>query len=421
MASVLEGARKRLREAAREISAAEEVLEKLSSPQETLSASLFVRMDDGSRRTFQAWRCRYDDARGPTKGGIRFSAEANLDEVTALAFWMTFKCAVADIPFGGAKGAVQVDPKRLSRAELERVSRAYVRACAGIIHPDRDIPAPDMGTGEMMMGWMASEYDTIVGHHAPSVITGKPICLGGSPGRNTATASGGWYALRALKDLLDLDPRRTRVTVQGFGNVASAIASILHREGFRIVGVSNSSGGLYDPAGLDPHDVAGHKARGGHIDELSGSGDAEHVSNEELLCRETDLLIPAASGGQIGRDNAGDLACKSILELANGPVGEDADEILDERGIEVVPDIFANSGGVTVSYYEWVQNRIGMRWTEEEVDTRLKQNVDKEAGHILDLRSDKKITLRRAAYVHALGRIVSAIEAHGTKHFFDGK
>lgn len=420
MASVFKGAKKRLDEAAHHVPAAEEALEKLTYPEETLSASLFVRMDDGRRASFKAWRCRYDASRGPTKGGIRFSADACMDEVMTLAFWMTFKCAVADLPYGGGKGAVCVDPANLSTKELERVARAYVKAFARFLHPDRDIPGPDMGTDAMVMGWMADEYEAIVGHHAPAVITGKPVCLGGSPGRTRATALGGVYALDALTSRLAIDPEGARVSVVGFGNAGSHVASLLQRRGHTIVGVSDSSGARYDPAGIDPARVAAHKAEGGKIAELDGSSDAETTSNAALLERPSDILVPAAVAGQIHGGNADRIDTRVILELANGPVDAEADAALDARGVTVIPDIFANSGGVTVSYYEWVQNRTGLRWSDHEVTARLKEAMEREAGRLCGVADASAITLRKAAYVHALQRIVTAIEAHGTKAFFNG-
>ncbi len=413
-------AKRRLQEAAEHINLSEELLTMLSYPRETLSASLAVRMNDGTSRIFKAWRCRYDDTRGPTKGGVRFSPDASIDEVMTLAFWMTYKCAVVDLPFGGAKGAVCVDPSGLSATELERVARAYVRAFDGLIHPDRDIPAPDMGTNERIMGWMASEYATIVGHHAPAVITGKPLDLHGSHCRSIATALGGMNVLHNLRERLELNGDRLRVIVQGFGNVGSNIASLASRAGYRVVGLSQSSGGLYDPAGIDIGRALEHKKSGGKLNELAGSGDAEAVSNEELLCRGADILIPAAAAGQINAKNAPKLDCKVILELANGPVDPEADEILEERGILAVPDIFANAGGVVVSYLEWVQNRIGIQWSRAEVAQKLEDRMKRETKVLTDLADKDGLTLRKAAYVLALQRIVAAIEARGTKSYFAG-
>ena len=420
MASNFKVAKGRLLSAAKHIPVTDEIVALLIYPHETLSATLPVRMDDGLQRSFKAWRCRYDESRGPTKGGIRFSPHSSMDEVMTLAFWMTVKCAVADLPFGGAKGAVCVDPHELSRTELERLCRAYVRSFAALMHPDRDIPAPDLGSNEMMMGWMASEYRTIVGYHAPAVVTGKPLAIGGSPGRDTATAKGGWHVLNALEDLLALRPGKTRVTVQGFGNVGFHIARILHNAGFTIVGISDSSGGYYDPAGIDPDAIRSHRDEGGNINSFNASDDGENLSNDKLLCADTDLLIPAATAGQIDSDNARKLKCDTILELANGPVDAEADDILDERGITVIPDILANAGGVVVSYFEWVQNRTGLSWNAGDVDDRLKARMETAVDSLNNVieTHNTGMTLRQAAYIGALDRIVAAIEARGTKRFF---
>ncbi len=412
-------ARKRLHQAARHLEVDPDVLEKLKYPQETLAASLMVRMDDGSRRSFKAWRCRYDDTRGPTKGGIRYHPKVNIDEVMTLAFWMTFKCAVANLPFGGGKGGICVDPKKLSRAELERLSRAYVKAFARFIGPDRDIPAPDVYTNAMVMGWMADEYGSIVGQPSPAVITGKPLELGGSAGRVDATGRGGYVILRHLEKELGISADETRVVLQGFGNASFHCARLLHDNGFRIIGLSDSKSALYDPDGMDPYAVMEYKTANRTIAGAPTNGTAEEISNKELLEKECDLLIPAALEHQITKENADQIKAPLILELANGPTTPAADAILEANGTTVIPDILANAGGVTVSYFEWTQNKAGYYWSEEEVRSRLKDFLEPQATRIWRIKQEKGIGMRTAAYVLALERIAGAVAAHGTKAYFE--
>ena len=411
-------ARKRLKEAAKHLEVDREVLEKLRYPKETLAATLAVRMDDGARRVFKAWRCRYDDTRGPTKGGIRYHPAVNMDEVMTLAFWMTFKCAVANLPYGGAKGGVAVDTKSLSPAELERLSRAYVQAFSHFIGPDRDIPAPDMYTNAMVMGWMTDEYSAIVGHPSPAVMTGKPIALGGSLGREDATGRGGYYLIRQLEDELGLKPGKSRVVVQGFGNVAYFFAQLMHDDGYRICAVSDSRSALYDPDGLDPAAVLAHKRETGRVAGAPTNSRARELSNAELLELECDLLVPAALENQIVEENAASIKAPVVLELANGPTTPAADKILDDKGVTVIPDILANAGGVTVSYFEWVQNKAGYYWGLDEIRSKLKEIIEPETRLVCNIARDKGISMRTAAYVHALGRIADAIQSHGTKAFF---
>ena len=414
-------ARERLDDAARYLDIEREVIEQLRYPKETLAATLLVRMDDGSRRAFKAWRCRYDDTRGPTKGGIRFHPAVNVDEVMTLAFWMTFKCAVANLPFGGAKGGVAVDVKTLSRAELERLSRSYVEGFSRFIGPERDIPAPDLYTNGIVMAWMADEYATITGHPTPAIITGKPVALGGSLGRDDATGRGGYYVLRCLQAELGVSPERSRVALQGFGNASYHCARLLHDDGYRIVGLSDSTSAIYDPDGMDPYAVMDHKTRTRGLAGAPTRGVSRQLSNAELLETECDVLIPAAVENQITEANAANVKAPVILELANGPVTPAADAILDRNGVTVVPDILANSGGVTVSYFEWVQNKTGYYWPVEEVRSKLKAGLEPETRRIWDLAKDKAVNLRTAAYVHGLERIGQAVEARGTKAFFSQK
>lgn len=418
MSRLFSKARKRLKAAAKHLDVDREIIEKLRYPKETLAASVVIRMDDGSRRVFKGFRCRYDDTRGPTKGGIRFHPKVSMDEVMALAFWMTFKCAVVNLPYGGGKGGVVVDAHKLSKAELERLSRAYVQAFARFIGPERDIPAPDMYTNAMVMGWMADEYANIVGHPSPAVITGKPIALGGSLGREDATGRGGYYVVRLLENDLGLSPEKSRVVVQGFGNVAYFFAQLMHNDGYRICAVSDSRSAIYDPDGLDPAAVLAHKRQTGRLAGAPTNSAGQEITNNELLELECDLLVPAAMENQIIEENAEEIKAPLILELANGPITPAADAILNRRGVKVIPDILANAGGVTVSYFEWVQNKAGYYWTLEVIRDRLRAIMEPETRRVWDLARQKGIDMRTAAYVHALDRIAGAVAAHGTKAFF---
>jgi glutamate dehydrogenase (NADP+) len=413
---MLDQALTRLDEAARHLDLDADVLEKLKYPRETTKVRLMIRMDDGSRKSFMAWRCRYDDTRGPTKGGIRFHPASTAEEVETLAFWMTFKCAVMNLPYGGGKGAVQVDPHTLSKAELERLSRAYVQAFSKIIGPDRDIPAPDVYTNSMIMGWMADEYASIVGEATPAVITGKPIALGGSLGRDDATARGGYYLIQRLARQLGLE-LGSRVAIQGFGNAGQHIARLLAGDGYRIVAVSDSKGAVHCPSGLDIGKLVAAKAQGS-VMSLAGADGISALPADELVSVDCELLVPAALEDMIHEGNAAGVKARVILELANGPVTPEADEILAAKNIVVLPDILANAGGVTVSYFEWVQNRQGYYWPVEDVHARLKSMMEREGDAVWALAQDKGITLRSAAYVHALSRLAGAIEAHGTQQFF---
>jgi glutamate dehydrogenase (NADP+) len=415
--TLLDRALQRLETAASHLKIDQDVIEKLKYPRETTKMRLLIRMDDGSRKSFLAWRCRYDDTRGPTKGGIRFHPDANEAEVETLAFWMTFKCAVMNLPYGGGKGAVQVDPRKLSKTELERLSRAYMQAFARIVGPDRDIPAPDVYTNAMIMGWMADEYSQIVGAVTPAVITGKPIALGGSLGRNDATARGGYYLVRHLADELGL-PAQHRVVIQGCGNAAQYYAQLAGAEGHSIVAMSDSSGAIRRADGLDTAALIAAKVAGKPLIEQAAALGAEIISPDELLATECDLLVPAALEDMIHDGNAAAVKAKVVLELANGPVTPGGDAVLERKGVVVLPDILANAGGVTVSYFEWVQNRQGYYWDVEEIHDRLLRIVEREGRAIWNIGKERGVSMRTAAYVHALARLAGAIEAHGTQPFF---
>ena len=396
----------------------------LKHPNACLEVSIPVRMDDGSLKIFTGYRVHHNDMRGPTKGGIRFHPQVSLDEVKSLAFWMTIKCAVVGIPFGGGKGGVIVDPKELSRMELERLSRGYIQQIADFIGPDIDIPAPDVYTNPMIMGWMMDEYSKIVRKLSPAVITGKPIALGGSKGRDDATARGGYYCIKELEIKRQWDPKNIRVAVQGFGNAGQFIADMLHKDGYKIVAISDSKGGIYRPQGLDVPSVMQVKNKSSKLQAVYCEGsvcqlvDSTVISNEELLELDVDILIPAALENQITKENASHIKASVIVELANGPTTFDADEILHGKDILVLPDILANAGGVTVSYFEWVQNRSGYYWSLAEVHQRLHEIMVREFRAVYSLMETHKTDMRTAAYIHALNRQSEAAVALGTQHFF---
>jgi glutamate dehydrogenase (NADP+) len=390
-----------------------DTIERLKLPKSVLKVSIPVRMDDGALKVFAGYRVRYDDTRGPTKGGIRFHPAVDVDEVQSLAFWMTFKCAALGLPFGGGKGGVAVNPKELSTAELERLSRGYIDAVADFIGPEVDIAAPDVATNAMVMGWMMDQYSTITRRISPGVITGKPLSMGGSAGRETATGDGAWLVIRTLLPTLLPDTEQVTAAIQGFGNAGQVLATRLHEAGHKVVAISDSRIALFDEDGIDVPAARQAKAEG----ELRADG-AREISAEELLALDVDLLCPAALENAITEDNAGDVKARAIFEVANGPVSATADEILGDNGVAIVPDILTNAGGVTVSWFEWVQNRTGMPWSAEEVARRLEEKMVAETETILALAQERDLTLRTAAYVHALHRIGEAIDARGSHEDF---
>jgi glutamate dehydrogenase (NADP+) len=414
--SLFDGTRPRLEAAAAVAEVSTDTLERLRLPHSVLKVSVPVRMDDGSLRTFPGYRVRYDDTLGPTKGGIRFHPRVNVDEVESLAFWMTFKCAALDLPFGGGKGGVTVNTKELSLHELERLSRGYVDQIADFIGPDVDVPAPDMYTNEMVMGWMVNQYSIIRRALTPAAFTGKPIALGGSLGRNTATADGAFFVLSHLLPKLAADGRAKApedspsVAIQGFGNAGSQLAKLLADAGYRVVAASDSKRALYDPDGLDVDYLRTAKRETG---ELPADG-GEEIGAEELLELDVDILAPAAMEHVITLDNADRIKASVILEVANGPTAPPADEILTEKGVAVIPDIVANAGGVTVSYYEWAQNRAGLRWTADDVRDRLSTAMTGAAEEIWQTSTGRDVSLRTAAYVQGLERISEAVAATGS-------
>lgn len=422
--SNFEDALKRLDKASAYAGVHEEALARLRSPHVAITVSIPVRMDDGSLRIFEGYRVRHNDTRGPGKGGIRFHPDTTLDEVKTLALWMTCKCAVVDIPFGGAKGGVIVNPKELSTMELERLSREFIVCISEFIGPETDIPAPDVYTNSMIMGWMMDEYSRIVGRRTPAVITGKPIPLGGSLGREAATGRGGYICIKELERRRNWNPAEMTVAVQGFGNAGQAIARLLHADGYKVVALSDSKGGIYRAEGFDVPSVIRTKNESRNLetiysDESIAKGvKAKAITNEKLLELDVDILIPAALENVITADNAKKIRSRVVLEIANGPMTSDADDIVAASGILVVPDILANAGGVTVSYFEWLQNRSGDYWTEEHVNDRLQKKMATEFNHVHDLMEQHGIDMRTAAYTLALSRIGAAIESMGTSHYF---
>ncbi len=372
--------------------------------------SVPVRMDDGSIRTFEGYRVTHNIARGPSKGGIRYHPAVTLDEVKALAMWMTWKCALMGIPFGGAKGGVVCDPKRLSVGELERLTRRYTTEIITEIGPERDIPAPDVGTGPREMAWIFDTYSMNKGHSVLGVVTGKPLTVGGSLGRLEATARGALYCLLEALKKLNLDVRGLRVAVQGFGNVGSHLALFLHQEGATVIALSDSAGGVYNPRGIDVPAALLHKQEAGALQGLKGT---EPISNEELILLDCDVLAPAALEQVITADNADRVRARIVLEGANGPTTPAADEVLEERGVLILPDVLANAGGVVVSYFEWVQGLQEYFWKEAEVNEKLHDIVSGAFEATWAVRQERGTSMRMAAYGLAVMRVAEATTTRG--------
>lgn len=412
MANPLQNAQRQIRQAAVVVGYTKEQVAQLETPIRVVQAALRIRMDDGTQKVFDASRVQHSSARGPFKGGIRFHPQTTLSEVQALASWMTWKTAVVDIPFGGGKGGVTVDPKKLSSAELERLSRAWVQAFAPILGPDVDVPAPDVNTTPQIMAWMTDEYSRLVGQWTPAAFTGKPIVVGGSAGRETSTSQGGMYVLEALVGALKKKMRGASVAVQGFGNAGYFVALLAQRAGMKVVAVSDSRGGISVPSGLDAKKVLEWKKKRGTVVGFPGS---RPLSNSQLLQLKVDVLIPAALENAIIRSNASKIKAKMILELANGAVDPDADRILWKKGVYIVPDILANAGGVAGSYYEWVQNRTGEHWTEQQVFGKLKSLMRTAFANVWQLHVEHDVDLRTAAYILALDRVWKAMELRSGK------
>ncbi len=378
-----------------------EFINQLRAPNRDIRISIPVKMDDGSMRVFEGYRVEYNDALGPYKGGIRYHELTEINEVKALAFWMAIKCAVAGIPMGGGKGGITVDPKDLSKAELERLSRGWVKRLYEILGPHKDVPAPDVNTTGEIMNWMNDEYMKLSGEKTLATFTGKPLGSGGSEGRESATGLGGYYVFKALQNKLGL-PEKCSVVIQGFGNVGSFAMKSFIAGGHKVMAISDSKGGVYNEAGLDFEALVAHKKATGSLADFPG---AKNITNQELLEIECDVLVPAAFENQITESNANNIKAKVVLELANGPTTPEADEILSGKGIAVIPDVLANSGGVTVSYFEWDQNLKNEKWNEADVNAKLDEILKDSASKIFDISKEHNTTLRNSAFILALERI----------------
>ena len=403
-------AQRQLREVAEDLRLEEGLVQTLATPRVCLTVAVPIRHDDGRIRVYTGHRVHHSTARGPGKGGIRFHPDVTLDEVKALAMWMTWKCAVMGLPYGGAKGGIQVDPKKMSEAELERLTRRYTSEILSVIGPERDIPAPDVNTNPQVMAWVMDTYSMNKGYTVPGVVTGKPVPLGGSQGRMTATARGLMFTVLSALKQLGLERTGLRVAVQGYGNAGYYAAKLLHEQDFRIVAVSSSKGGILNDKGLDPEAVNAHYQKTGSVTGYKG---AEDLTNAELLELDCDILLPCALEGQITEANAKRIRAKVVGEGANGPTTPDADEILHDRGVFVIPDILANAGGVTVSYFEWVQALQEYFWTEREVNLKLRDLMERAFAEVWKVHRERKVHMRRAAYVLAVTRVAEAHRLRG--------
>jgi len=409
--TALESALLQLESAARHLGLDDGLHQMLATPRRSLEVAVPLRRDDGTLQVLKGYRVQHNLSRGPAKGGVRFHPHTDLDEVRALAMWMTWKCALIGIPYGGAKGGVAVDPRVLSRNELERVTRRYASEIMPIIGPEKDIPAPDVGTDEQTMAWMMDTYSTHAGYTVTGVVTGKPVSIGGSLGRGGATSRGVMYAcFLALKEA-GVDHRGVRVAVQGFGKVGGLAAQYLHDAGCCVVAVSDVGGGIYNRRGLDPAALLKHLKAG--ADTVVGYPGADEISNAELLELDVDVLVPAALEGVIHEGNAAAIKARFVVEGANGPTTPDGDAILEDRGIVVVPDVFANSGGVAVSYFEWVQDLQAYFWSEDEVNDRLKTLMERAYDEVSTLAAAEGLSLRIAAQVIGVGRVADAHRTRG--------
>lgn len=402
----------RFDEAARLMGLEESIMNVLKVPAKAVAVNLPITMDDGSIRVFEGFRVVHSTLLGPSKGGVRYSMDVNEDEVRALAAWMTWKCAVVNIPYGGAKGGIKCDPRSMSKGELERLTRAYTLSMSEIFGPDTDIPAPDMGTGQQEMAWIVDEYSKIKGQNSWAVVTGKPLILGGSLGRVEATGRGVMVSCRSAMAKLGMNPTESTCVVQGFGNVGSISAKLISMLGVKIVGISDVSGGYHNPNGINVEEAMAYVQNSPNRS-LEGYTGGTKISNAELLTLPCDILVPAAMEDQITLENAADIKARLIVEGANGPTTAEADPILQEKGIVVVPDILANAGGVTVSYFEWVQNRLGYYWTEERVNRRADRVMKQAFDTVYGTAQKFNTTMRLAAYIVALDKVAATFKIRG--------
>lgn len=387
--------------------------EMLKYPEREMKVSIPVEMDDGTVKIFEGYRVQHSTSRGPAKGGIRYHQNVDLDEVKALAGWMTFKCAVVDIPYGGAKGGVVVDPQTLSTNELHRLTRRFTTMISPIIGENQDIPAPDVGTNPEVMGWIMDTYSMLRGRCIHGVVTGKPVEIGGSLGRKEATGRGVMLNAKFILEKMNIPVKNTTVAIQSQGNVGGVAAELMYQEGFRVVAVSDVSGGVYHPDGLDIPAIRKHLSNRGATLATYSDGKVKHMTNEELLELPVTLLVPAALENQINENNADRIQATIIVEGANGPLDNAADQILEEKGVTIVPDILANAGGVVVSYFEWVQNIQSMTWNEEKVNEKLYQIISKAFKSVWDISAEKNVSLRTGAYLIAVKRVIEAIKLRG--------
>jgi glutamate dehydrogenase len=405
-----ENAQLQLKQACDKLKIETAVYEILKEPLKVLEVSIPVKMDDGSVKTFKGFRVQHNDAVGPTKGGIRFHPNVTLDEIKALSLWMTFKCSVTGIPYGGAKGGIVVDPKSLSESELERLSRGYIDTIYKFIGEKVDVPAPDVNTNGKIMAWMVDEYNKLSGKSSLGVITGKPIELGGSLGRNAATGFGVAVIVREVCKRKNIDLKNASIAIQGFGNVGSHTALDISKLGGKITAIAEWNGVIYDENGIDPNELIKYKKAKKSILGFPGS---KLISTEQFWSLPVDVMIPAALENVITVDVANKINAKIIAEAANGPTTPKADKILEDRNILVVPDILTNAGGVTVSYFEWVQNMYGYYWSEEEVESKEEEAMVKAFNNIWNIKQEYNVSMRNAAYMHSVKRVAAAMKARG--------
>jgi len=400
----------RFEEAANKLGLDQDLYNVLKYPAKSVIVHLPVFMDNGTIQVFEGFRVVHSQTLGPSKGGIRYSMDVHLDEVKALAAWMTWKCAVVGVPYGGGKGGIKCDPRKMSEGELERLTRAYAAAMQHTIGPDQDIPAPDMGTGQQEMAWIVDEYSKIKGEWSPAVITGKPLTLGGSAGRVEATGRGVMVSIKCALKILGLNPNQCSCVVQGFGNVGSISALLISKLGIKIVGISDVTGGYFNANGFNIEEAIQYVNKHKSLEGYSGS---VKISNEELLELECDILVPAALENQITENNASRIKAKLIVEGANGPIASNADKILNDNNVLVVPDILANAGGVTVSYFEWVQNKMGDSWTEESVHERADKIITQAFDKVFEYSQKYNVNMRIAAYIFAIEKVAMTIKLRG--------
>lgn len=421
--NTFEGAISRLDEPSKIAKIDPEAIDQLKHPKYIVDVSIPVRMDNGSLKIFKGFRVKHDDKRGPTKGGVRFHPNLTVHQMKALAFWMTIKCSLLNIPFGGSKGGIIVNTLELSHLELERLSRGYINKIADFIGPKNDVLAPDMNTNSMIMGWMMDEYSIIARQHSPATVTGKPLALGGSEGREDATGHGAFFCIKELEKKFGWKKNKLKVAIQGFGNVGENVAKYLHKDEYKIVAVSDFEGGVYDQKGIDIPELIKkknelQKKKNIFYQTISNITDYKKISNEELLALDVDILIPAAMENQITAKNAKKIQASYIIELANGPITSEADEILKRNKIKIIPDILVNAGGAVVSYFEWTQNLSGYYWNKTMVHQELKNKMLTALHEVFEAKEKHKIDYRTAAYVCALNRLGKAIIAGGTRSYY---